>query len=1173
MALLSSLGGSLLTHFLQKGNAVDLEHAIEIFRECLALHDTSDPGDGDLSNTVAAEVRSQLQKEEATVIDDTQHHGEPLELRLGLSADRGRILNNLATAVRIRFDRGGDPKDIDEAVGLHRDALELHIPPHPDHSISLNNLASAVRARFQKKGDTSDMHEAIDLYREALQLVPTPHPDHIWSLKNLASALGVRFLQQGDPRDIDGAIELHREALRLCPVPHKDHFTSLDNLAGLVHTRFERGRNPKDMDEVVELHRQMLELHPAPHPYHISSLNNLANAVRARFLEQRDPKDIDEAINLHREALELVPAPHPHNSCLLNNLGMSFRLRFGQQGDSKDIDEAIELHREASDLHTTPNPQRGSFLSNLSMAVLVRFHQRGDPKDIDEAIELAREALELHIFPRPDRGILIKNLANAVLAQFEQQGHPKDIDEAIKLYREVVELCAAPHPEYSASLDRLGGALLIRFLHQGDSKDIDETIKLYRQVMELQVAPRPSRGGPLNNLAVSLKTRFEQRGDPKDIDEGIRLLREALRLYPAPLQDRSTYLDNLASIVRTRFLQQKDPHDIDEAIELHRQALELRVPPHPEHGVSLHNLALAVRNRFEQHGDLQDIDETIELHRKALQLHAAPHSRHASTYLASSPLSCFHSANQWAEFATKHDHTSCLDAYRTSISLLPRLAAFHLDIMSRQQMLTMSDITSLASTSATYAISLGQTEVAVEFLEASRSVFWTQALHLRTPLDKLTRIRPDLATKLGQLSRQLEHSSFRDTSRNLLADPQHKAISMEVEAAQCRQLNENWEEIIKSVRMLSGFEDFMLPKSIASLRQAAISGPIIILVAGESRSSALIVTLSQKIQCVPLPHINRGPDQSELEGRLFGAREGDKNLTPDDTFRAFLAELWRELVKPVFDILKLKKSAEPPRLWWCPTGPFAFLPIHAAGIYTDNNAECVADYIVPSYTPTLTALLAIPTQTAPLFKFTTVIESNAPNCSPLPGTKAELQRILDRVPTQWLTILSNTTGATVIHHLHDSSIVHFACHGVQDSRNPLDSGLMLSDGRFKVSLIMQNSSGQMINSMSLAFLSACETAKGDQRTPDESMHLAATLLFAGFRGVVATMWTMDDKDGPNIADTFYEHLFEGCDAKSSPPVLPNLTNTARALHLAVMKLRKDPGMTFQRWVPFVHYGL
>jgi hypothetical protein len=66
---------------------------------------------------------------------------------------------------------------------------------------------------------------------------------------------------------------------------------------------------------------------------------------------------------------------------------------------------------------------------------------------------------------------------------------------------------------------------------------------------------------------------------------------------------------------------------------------------------------------------------------------------------------------------------------------------------------------------------------------------------------------------------------------------------------------------------------------------------------------------------------------------------------------------------------------------------------------------------------------------------------------------------------------------------------------------------------------------------------------------------------------------MDDKDGPKIADTFYEYLFKDCDPNSIPPVLPDLIKAAEALHLAVAKLRKEPGMTFKRWVPFVHYGM
>jgi hypothetical protein len=33
-----------------------------------------------------------------------------------------------------------------------------------------------------------------------------------------------------------------------------------------------------------------------------------------------------------------------------------------------------------------------------------------------------------------------------------------------------------------------------------------------------------------------------------------------------------------------------------------------------------------------------------------------------------------------------------------------------------------------------------------------------------------------------------------------------------------------------------------------------------------------------------------------------------------------------------------------------------FLPVHAAGIYNPGNLECCSDYVVSSYTPTLSAL-------------------------------------------------------------------------------------------------------------------------------------------------------------------------------------------------------------------------
>ena len=89
----------------------------------------------------------------------------------------------------------------------------------------------------------------------------------------------------------------------------------------------------------------------------------------------------------------------------------------------------------------------------------------------------------------------------------------------------------------------------------------------------------------------------------------------------------------------------------------------------------------------------------------------------------------------------------------------------------------------------------------------------------------------------------------------------------------------------------------------------------------------------------------------------------------------------------------------------------------------------------------------------------------------------------------------------VASHLSNVSIIHFACHGSQDQK-PLDSGLKLNDGLLRISRIMKE---KMPNG-SLAFLCACETAMGDQNLPDEAMSIGASLIFSGFRRVIATMW-------------------------------------------------------------------
>ncbi|KAJ7880289.1 hypothetical protein B0H14DRAFT_3434546 [Mycena olivaceomarginata] len=83
------------------------------------------------------------------------------------------------------------------------------------------------------------------------------------------------------------------------------------------------------------------------------------------------------------------------------------------------------------------------------------------------------------------------------------------------------------------------------------------------------------------------------------------------------------------------------------------------------------------------------------------------------------------------------------------------------------------------------------------------------------------------------------------------------------------------------------------------------------------------------------------------------------------------------------------------------------------------------------------------------------------------------------------------------------------------------------DAKMKTMRVLQEEREEMaqIPRADFAFLAASSTAAGDEGTPDEAIHLAAAMQFAGFRSVVGTLWEMADQDGPFVAREFYGHVF------------------------------------------------
>jgi CHAT domain-containing protein len=121
----------------------------------------------------------------------------------------------------------------------------------------------------------------------------------------------------------------------------------------------------------------------------------------------------------------------------------------------------------------------------------------------------------------------------------------------------------------------------------------------------------------------------------------------------------------------------------------------------------------------------------------------------------------------------------------------------------------------------------------------------------------------------------------------------------------------------------------------------------------------------------------------------------------------------------------------------------------------------------------------------------------------------EIEQIAAVASLSGVDIVHQRVGLTTIGHtsrvMKTANIVHLACHGIQDSNDATQSGFCLGDGRLTIAKLME----LKLDNPFLAFLSACETAKGDTDQPDQAMHLAAAMLFSGFKSVIATMWCVE----------------------------------------------------------------
>jgi CHAT domain-containing protein len=290
----------------------------------------------------------------------------------------------------------------------------------------------------------------------------------------------------------------------------------------------------------------------------------------------------------------------------------------------------------------------------------------------------------------------------------------------------------------------------------------------------------------------------------------------------------------------------------------------------------------------------------------------------------------------------------------------------------------------------------------------------------------------------------------------------------------------------------------------------------------------------------------------------------------DLTLASVLSDLYELVGKPVIERLRALKVPEKSRIWWCPTGAFCSLPLHAMGPIPSNDGKELyfSDLYIPSYTPSLSALI----ESRNRGSLSDTSDHSKPSIllvaqpDTLPGAFGEITVIQTTKAPVTTLISAMATPKTVIEGLREHRFAHFACHGFSETGRPFDASLELHKDNLTLLGIVQS----QLPAAEFAFLSACHSAElTEGSVADEILHLTAATQYCGFRSVVGTMWPMADTDGADLAKHSYKAIFAD---KADQNGVPYHERSARALQISVKKLRKQRGITLERWVNFVHYG-
>ncbi|KAJ6582645.1 CHAT domain-containing protein [Mycena vulgaris] len=841
-------------------------------------------------------------------------------------------------------------------------------------------------------------------------------------------------------------------------------------------------------------------------PTNTDGLRSLGNALLQRFQHLDDGTDINKCVIVFQNSARLTPDNHPDRPSVLKNLGGSLLVRFERLGNLDDFRNAVAMGQEAVTLAVDGDPDKPSIFNAYSTSLFTRFQRLGTIDDLNKAVSIQEGALRLTPQDHPDKPTWLSNLALFLL---------NDLAKSVAMQEDAVSRTPDDHPGKPSMLSHLGTFLLTRFEHMGeDIGDLTNSVSIHQDSVRLTQDGHPEKPSRLHNLSMAFLRRFERLGNLEDIDKSISIAEEAVGRSPEGHPIRAMTLDSLGITLVTRFKHSGNPNDLSKGLSMLQTAMDLTSKDHSSWPLRLEHLGSSLLTRFENFGGVSDINKCVAVLEEAI--HLTPDGHIDKPGRIGNLGGALHA--RFRQFGDLADLNKSVLIQREAVRLTPESNPGDKAIISQN----------LANALHARFKRLGAVD------DLNQSISMCESVVRLTPDG-----HPDRALRLNLLGKSLlalseKTGDLKDLDRSISFCGDPCQLTPDSHPNKPTWLINMGNGLSCRFRRLNNLSDM---NSCVSMRENAVR----LTPDGHPDKPSWLYNLADTISL----RFQRLHDLRDLDRMILNYSAAARSTTGPPHARFYAAS---RVAKPILNALAIttpsKEAAQ--RVWWCLTGPLTFLPIHAAliqGFRPQSNDQ-----------PELQLLaVAQPSATGQLY---------------IPGTRKEINNLEQLAKSRKIPVMrldeNMATVESVQQGMKDSCWVHFASHGVQDRSEPTQSALLLAkSSRLTLAKIIQFS----LPYADLTFLSACQNATGDKSLQEESVHLAAGMLLAGYRGVIATMWTIMDNDAPQVASDVYSHLF-----KTSPP---DPTGVAEALHLAIRKLRKDSGgkKSFFHWVPFIHWRI